>query len=60
VGVVGGGGGGGRLGGVANAFNGSGAQQGSLYPPTSTHRNVVRQTRAVLSRAQAELNSILR
>jgi hypothetical protein len=43
-----------------SAFTGSGAQQGSLYPPTVTQRTVVRETRAALSRAQAELVSILR
>lgn len=60
-GLVGGrGGGAGRLGGIAGSFNGSGAQQGSLYPPTGTHKAAVREVRAALTRAQADLASVQR
>jgi photosystem II stability/assembly factor-like uncharacterized protein len=41
----------GRLGGIARAFNGSGAQQASLMPPSTTHR-------AALAEAKAELAAI--
>jgi len=46
-----------RLGGVARAFNGTGAQQGSLLPPTGTHRQVVAQARAELAEIQKSLKS---
>jgi len=59
--LVGGrGGGAGRLGGLAGAFNGNGAQQGSLYPPTGTHRAQLRQVRAALEGAQKALVDISR
>lgn len=41
--------------GLAGEFNGQGAQQGSLYPPTATHRQRLSLIRAVLARAQVEL-----
>jgi hypothetical protein len=54
------GGGAGRLGSLANTFNGNGAQQGSLYPPTGTHKSQLRQVKAALERAQRALTEALR
>lgn len=45
----------GRAYGLAGEFNGSGAQQGSLYPPTATHRQRLALITAALRRAEAEL-----
>jgi hypothetical protein len=44
-----------KLGGVARAFNGNGAQQGSLYPPTNTHRQAVAEAKAELAAVEKEL-----
>ena len=54
------GGGAGRLGGLASGLNGNGAQQGSLFPPTGTHKAQLRQVKAALERAQRELAEALR
>jgi hypothetical protein len=56
----GGGGPAARLGGIASSYNGSGAQQGSLYPPTATHRAQLREVRAALDRLEKELVDISR
>lgn len=40
---------------LAGEFNGAGAQQGSLYPPTATHRQRYALIAAALRRAQTEL-----
>lgn len=40
---------------LAGEFNGAGAQQGSLYPPTATHRQRYALIAAVLRRAEADL-----
>jgi hypothetical protein len=45
----------GRAYGLASEFNGAGAQQGSLYPPTATHRQRFALISAALRRAEAEL-----
>jgi len=44
-----------KLGGVARAFNGTGAQQGSLFPPTNTHRQAVSEAKAELQAVQKEV-----
>ena len=48
----------GRVYGLAGDFNGQGAQQGSLYPPTKTHREQFAIITAILRRAQVELAAI--
>ena len=48
----------GRVYGLAGDFNGQGAQQGSLYPPTRTHREQFAIMRVQLARAQAELAAL--
>jgi hypothetical protein len=59
--LVGGrGGGAGRVSSLASAFNGNGAQQGSLYPPTRSHRAQLREVRAALERARREVVDISR
>jgi photosystem II stability/assembly factor-like uncharacterized protein len=49
-----------KLGSVARNFNGTGAEQGSLYPPTSTHRLVVAEARAELAAVEKELKNPVR
>jgi photosystem II stability/assembly factor-like uncharacterized protein len=44
-----------RLGGVARAFNGTGAQQGSFFPPTTEQRRVVTEARTDLSAVEKEI-----
>ncbi|MGQ0648516.1 MAG: WD40/YVTN/BNR-like repeat-containing protein [Gemmatimonadaceae bacterium] len=48
----------GRVYGLASEFNGNGAQQGSLYPPTKTHRQQFAIMRAILLRAQTALAAL--
>jgi photosystem II stability/assembly factor-like uncharacterized protein len=48
----------GRVYGLAGEFNGQGAQQGSLYPPTQTHRQQFAIVLSMLARAQAELAAL--
>jgi hypothetical protein len=50
----------GRLAGLLGAFNGNGAQQGSLYPPTAQQRAQLREVRSALDKAQKELVDISR
>jgi hypothetical protein len=38
-----------QLMGVYNSLNASGVRQGSLYPPTETHRGIVESARAALN-----------
>ncbi len=45
----------GRLYGLAGEFNGSGALQGSLHPPTKTHREQFAIMQAILQRVQQQL-----
>ena len=45
----------GKLGGVARAFNGTGAQQGTFLPPTANQRQVVAEAKAELDAVQKEL-----
>jgi photosystem II stability/assembly factor-like uncharacterized protein len=45
----------GRLYGLAGEFNGSGALQGSLHPPTRTHREQFAIMQAILQRVQTQL-----
>jgi hypothetical protein len=44
-----------RLDNLAGAFNGAGAQQGSLYPPTATHRSELAELRKVIREIRAQL-----
>ena len=48
----------GRLYGLAGEFNGQGVQQGSLYPPTKTHREQFAILRALLTRVEGELAAL--
>jgi len=43
-----------KLGSVARFFNGTGAQQGSFLPPTTTHRQVVAAAKAELAAVEKE------
>jgi len=47
-----------KLGGVARFFNGTGAQQGSFLPPTTTQRQVVAEAKAELMAVEKELKTI--
>jgi hypothetical protein len=47
-----------KLGGVARFFNGTGAQQGSFLPPTTTQRQVVADAKAELMAVEKELKTI--
>jgi hypothetical protein len=44
-----------RLNNLAGAFNGEGAQQGSLYPPTATHRATLAELRKVIQEVRGAL-----
>jgi hypothetical protein len=44
-----------RLNGLAGSFNGEGAQQGSLYPPTATHRAELAELRKAMLEIRAQL-----
>jgi photosystem II stability/assembly factor-like uncharacterized protein len=44
----------GKLGSIASAFNGSGAQQGSFNPPTNTQRRVLAEAKAELAAVEKE------
>lgn len=46
------------LGAIAAEFNGRGVRQGSLYPPTSTHRQRHRDLQAVLAELTAALPAV--
>ena len=48
----------GKLGGVARAYNGNGAQQGSFLPPTTTQRQVVAEAKAELVAVEKEMKSV--
>jgi hypothetical protein len=48
----------GRVYGLAGEFNGQGALQGSLHPPTRTHREQFAIMKAILARAQAQLATL--
>jgi hypothetical protein len=45
----------GSLRGMMGDFNGSGVRQGTLYPPTDTHRQRLRDARAIIDRVTAAL-----
>jgi hypothetical protein len=47
-----------KLGGVARFFNGTGAQQGSFLPPTTTQRQVVADAKAELVAVEKEMKSV--
>jgi hypothetical protein len=47
-----------KLGGVARFFNGTGAQQGSFLPPTTTQRQVVAEARAELLAVEKALKAV--
>ena len=47
----------GKLGGIARAFNGTGAQQGTFLPPTVNQREVVREAKAELDAVEKELRA---
>lgn len=44
-----------RLNGLAGRFNGEGAQQGSLYPPTATHRSELAELRKAMLEIRTQL-----
>jgi hypothetical protein len=44
-----------RLNGLAGSFNGEGAQQGSLYPPTRTHRDELAELRKALGELRGQV-----
>jgi photosystem II stability/assembly factor-like uncharacterized protein len=46
-----------KLGGVARFFNGTGAQQGSFLPPTTTQRQVVTEAKAELIAVEKEMKA---
>jgi hypothetical protein len=46
----------GRLGGIARAYNGTGAQQGSLMPPTNEQRKILAAAKAEISAVAKEMN----
>jgi photosystem II stability/assembly factor-like uncharacterized protein len=48
----------GRVYGLAGEYNGNGAQQGSLYPPTRTHRDAFAAILLELARAERELAAL--
>ncbi|MEP7382014.1 MAG: hypothetical protein ABI910_10030 [Gemmatimonadota bacterium] len=48
----------GRVYGLAGEFNGQGVQQGSLYPPTKTHREQFAILLAILTRVQGQLATL--
>lgn len=48
----------GRVYGLAGEFNGQGAQQGSLHPPTRTHREQFAIMLAILTRVQREVAAL--
>lgn len=47
----------GKLGGVARAYNGQGALQGSFAPPTATHRQALAEAKAELAAVERELGA---
>ncbi|MFQ5702918.1 MAG: hypothetical protein ACE5HT_02740 [Gemmatimonadales bacterium] len=49
-----------RAGGLASEFNGQGVRQGSLYPPTATHRQRKSQLEESLHKAMASLEELER
>jgi hypothetical protein len=48
----------GRIGGIAADFNGAGAQQGSLYPPTASQHQELTAITAALRKAQQDLAAL--
>jgi hypothetical protein len=44
-----------RLNSLAGSFNGEGAQQGSLYPPTATHKSELAELRKALQEVRGQL-----
>lgn len=44
-----------RLNGLAGSFNGAGAQQGSLYPPTATHRAELAELRKAMGEMRGQV-----
>jgi hypothetical protein len=44
-----------RLNNLAGAFNGQGAQQGSLYPPTATHKAELAELRKAMAQVRGQL-----
>lgn len=48
----------GRVYGLAGEFNGQGVQQGSLHPPTATHREQFAIMLAILTRVQRQLAAL--
>lgn len=47
-----------RLNGLAGSFNGEGAQQGSLYPPTATHRAELSELRKAMGEIRGQVPSM--
>ncbi|HEY7237071.1 MAG TPA: hypothetical protein VH539_23115, partial [Gemmatimonadaceae bacterium] len=47
-----------KLGAVARAFNGQGAQQGSFAPPSADHRRALTESRAELAAVRQELKAL--
>jgi hypothetical protein len=47
-----------KLGGVARFFNGTGAQQGSFLPPTTTQRQVVAEAKTELMAVEKEMKAV--
>jgi hypothetical protein len=47
-----------RLGAVARAFNGQGAQQGSFAPPGAIHRQALMESRAELAAVRQEMKAL--
>jgi hypothetical protein len=50
----------GRINQLSSGFNGSGAQQGSLYPPTPPMRAQAREIRTSIDRVKAEFGVLSR
>ena len=47
----------GRLGGIARSYNGTGAQQGSLMPPTNEQRKILAAAKAEVAAVEKEMKS---
>lgn len=47
----------GRLGGIARAYNGTGAQQGSLMPPTTEQRKILAAAKVEIAAIEKEMKS---
>ena len=47
----------GKLGGIARTYNGTGAQQGSLMPPTNEQRKILAAAKAEVAAVEKEMKS---